>query len=837
MKYLVNELPAFTREIGLVPLSEEFLVNSMWGNILLAEDGWVYAGGGNHATIGGEVWLFRYNSETGKSEVCSSLSDVLGVRAATTAVGESKIHTRICEGKDGKVYFGTMQGGIGHLSKLPHYWHPDQYEGGHLFEYDPETEVTRDLGIPIRGEGLQTMVMDRERNVLYLVTWPKKTFLKHDLNTHETSVYGVFGWSPTSEDKVKIHLGRELILTAEGRVYATNNFGCLVRYDPDTDALEDTDIKVRENDSLRIHVRTKAGIIYFATSLGYLFRMDPKTEEIEPLGQVTPYDSVYTPNMALSNDETKLYYLAGSHGSYVGGGLMCVEFDIEKRTHKVFGVLDPRFFLSYCYGVCVDEKDRVIFAVHGGDPPSSYLAIHDPAHPEQSKWLVTEEEARNAPPRSIYAGPGSEGNTRGWIVTDYHLLTRPTGESIPNDQSAVTSLITGSDGAIYGATSAIAGRSAHLFRLNHPKEDVQVLAHLGESLATSQKVTKSLVYAVDGNIYGGTQDIQEDLYIEKRYSSNYPPRLPEGSAGGHLFKYDTEKGKVEDLGIPAPGQAIYAMCASPDGSKVYALTFPHATLLSLDVASGRITSEAQVYGPDTWALRPDEFEFATKSFVFGRLELEARAKYLIEKRGLSLAVGDFPQEAFSKKYHVSRAIVCDDQGNVYGSHGEGKIWRFTPETKQLDILECEFPIMIGTEYGLISDNSIESLIRADDGMIYGGTCQDGYLFQFDSQKEKVKGLGKPVIQGRIRDLAFWRNTLYGIVGENLGKTHLFSYAPDGAGLRDLGVLQAGGRMGFAVNICDTLAAGPDDRLYIGQSERISTLLSLSDIEYQPYQSP
>ena len=64
-----------------------------------------------------------------------------------------------------------------------------------------------------------------------------------------------------------------------------------------------------------------------------------------------------------------------------------------------------------------------------------------------------------------------------------------------------------------------------------------------------------------------------------------------------------------------------------------------------------------------------------------------------------------------------------------------------------------------------------------------------------------------------------------------------AFDPAGDGLRDLGVLQAGGRMGFAVNICDTLAAGPGDRLHIGQSERISALLSISEIRYQPFQSP
>ena len=210
---------------------------------------------------------------------------------------------------------------------------------------------------------------------------------------------------------------------------------------------------------------------------------------------------------------------------------------------------------------------------------------------------------------------------------------------------------------------------------------------------------------------------------------------------------------------------------------------------------------------------------------------------LIETRGLSIGVDDFPVDTFAKKYYVSRAIVCDHRGNVYGSHGEGRIFRYNPKERQLNVLECEFPIMTGSEYGLISENSIESLIRGDDGKIYGGTCQDGFLFCFDPQTESVRGLGKPAIQGRIRDLAFWRNALYGIVGENLGKTHLFRYDSGGPGLKELGVLQGGGRTGFAVNVCDAMATGPDDSLYIGQSERISALLSLKEIRYEPYQSP
>ena len=208
-----------------------------------------------------------------------------------------------------------------------------------------------------------------------------------------------------------------------------------------------------------------------------------------------------------------------------------------------------------------------------------------------------------------------------------------------------------------------------------------------------------------------------------------------------------------------------------------------------------------------------------------------------KRRKLGRGVEEIPDEMLLKKYYVSRAIVCDTAGRVYGSHGEGRMFRYDPGSGALELLEHDFPIVTGTEYGLISETSVESLMRTGDGVIYGGTCQDGYLFRLDAENGEITNLGKPVMQGRIRALCVWKGDLYGIAGEDLGIAHLFSYNLAKGGFTELGVLQGGGKTGFAVNICDSMAAGPQGRLYIGQSERISALLSIRDIRYEPYQSP
>jgi len=118
-----------------------------------------------------------------------------------------------------------------------------------------------------------------------------------------------------------------------------------------------------------------------------------------------------------------------------------------------------------------------------------------------------------------------------------------------------------------------------------------------------------------------------------------------------------------------------------------------------------------------------------------------------------------------------------------------------------------------------------------------GTYQDGYLFRFDPETQRLANLGKPIGDNIIHDLAIWNGDLYGLVGEPIGKVHLFKYDLELGSIEDLGVLQGGGRTGFAVNAAESLCVGSDDRLYIGQSERISCLLHLDEIRYEPYQSP
>ena len=80
-------------------------------------------------------------------------------------LAQDKIHAQLHQGRDGRVY-GATHTSVEHIDKTL------SYPGGHWFAYDPKTGKTEDLGWSRRHEGIITCCMDRQRNVLYGISWP-----------------------------------------------------------------------------------------------------------------------------------------------------------------------------------------------------------------------------------------------------------------------------------------------------------------------------------------------------------------------------------------------------------------------------------------------------------------------------------------------------------------------------------------------------------------------------------------------------------------------------------------------------------------------------------------
>ena len=814
---------------GFTPLSSDHASHSIWGNMLRAADGDLYIAAGNHEVFGGDSWLYRLPQDGSSIEECLSVRAVIGARSASSSVGEAKIHTRLQQSRDGWIYMATMQGGIGHLTKWSQYAHPRQYEGGHLLRYHPSTGHAESLGIPVAREGLQTMILDVDRELLYLVTWPKKEFVRYDLKTRTTRNFGVIAWSPTTEDGVKQHYARDLFIDRSGRVYCTNEEGNLAFVAPGDDHITDTSFSIRAGDSLRTHVQGADGTVYLCTSQGHLVAFDPADRSVTYLGPTTPELPVYTPNLALREETSSLIYLAGSHGTYAAGGMQLVEFNLNDSSYTVHGYMRGELDPAYCYASAVAADGTVVFAVNGGEPPDSYVVRFDPAQPSAARWLLSEPASTGS---GFVFGPGSEGTVPGWIVTEVHPLADESGERVPHDRCAVTALCATADGRVAAGTSAGPGQAGYVVLSGARTPDVQTLISLADLLPSAQRVS-GLVAGEDGAFYGGTIDLIDDPRSEPRYAEHPFPSVPAGYSGRQLFRLNPEYGELQSLGTPAAGEGIYAVTVAPDGTG-YAFTFPTGRLVEFSTNGGgspRVV--ATVLDEACPALRPDEHPLATLEYMSSAV-YESRLHQVASHRGIS--VDTLARDVLLKKAYVSRALVCDAAGRVYGSGPQAGLFRYDPGTGTLERLERGLPIGMGTENGLIAEPSLSAAVLAGDGMIYGGTVQDGYLFRLDPDSGAVQNLGKPTRQGHIRAIAEWAGDIYGLVGEDGGKCHLFRFVRATGSLEDLGVLQGNGRRGFSVNECAALAVC-GDRLVIGQSERISTLHSLTRLVYEPYQSP
>jgi hypothetical protein len=402
---------------------------------------------------------------------------------------------------------------------------------------------------------------------------------------------------------------------------------------------------------------------------------------------------------------------------------------------------------------------------------------------------------------TIVVGTGTTLAER-WLAGELLDLTRESGGEIPYGQAAITAMTIGPDGLVYGGTSADRTyKECYLFRSDGTA--VTIIGRLSPTISGQQKIHHSLETGADGNIYGGTWT---DAAVDGEQPS------------GHLFRYDVQSGTVTDLGTVAEGEGIYVMTASPEKDVLYGVTTPGTLFFRYDLKTGKVRVIGDIMASIKDYLSPPKVE------KDGELVVTDVGEEM--GKGWERSIGG---SAWQKRYFPPRALVCDVLGNCWGSRDQGYFFKYDVKADKLIETEIQMPLMIGTEDAIITEISADALIRGPDGLIYGGTYSDGYLFTLNPEEGTVICLGKPIRQQRIRALAFGEDgKLYGIGGEDDGISKLFRYDPESRDLRELGVIHQGG---WTVYHMDTLVLGPDGALYLGESSRISHLIKIKEIRY------
>jgi outer membrane protein assembly factor BamB len=379
---------------------------------------------------------------------------------------------------------------------------------------------------------------------------------------------------------------------------------------------------------------------------------------------------------------------------------------------------------------------------------------------------------------------------------DYRDLGYPTQNLIPADNSRITALLSHSNGLVYGATS---GRTqAYLFFYNRYINKVRPLGRIAEE----KGVFHALMEGKDGRIYIGTglnqlaqirltQDFPvsvngTELQLWKDIRRHY-----ESYPGGHIYEYDPKTGDartyrnedacpLKDLGIPVPGNSVYAMTLSPDRNTIYGISYPDAHFFVFDLSTGKSR---------------DLGEFLTYK-VYSGPERDWRS--------------------------VPRALYCDPRtGDVYTSGDNGFIVRYSLETGRLALTYMRLP----GEYweGLNSRvyPVVESFEADARGNVYAAT-NDGYLVRLDLAREETTVIGKPRIMRRTRAMKIGLDgKIYMITGEPERTCKLHMYDPATGGFSELGPFAVDRSPYYSRRAYqfDAMAIGADGTVFCGESDR------------------
>jgi hypothetical protein len=232
--------------------------------------------------------------------------------------GQRAVLSGFCRGKNNTLFAGTLSNKA-----------KDGSAGnGHLFKVDIGQEGTihvTDLGIIIPGEGIFTLTIDTEKEILYGVSYPSGIFFTYGIEKKNIKTFNNI--SPTSqhiETFKEYELGPQnylckSLIEANGLVYGSMPVNRLFCFDSKNDSFHVVhDIPEvwgrRTLGQVECWARSSAGKIYGGNAGdGQLFEIDLVTKKVKNLGK--PIGMNRLRGLSFGHDG-KLYGIAGSQPGY-----------------------------------------------------------------------------------------------------------------------------------------------------------------------------------------------------------------------------------------------------------------------------------------------------------------------------------------------------------------------------------------------------------------------------------------------------------------------------------------------------------------------------------------
>ncbi|HEY2467532.1 MAG TPA: hypothetical protein VGI45_06795 [Terracidiphilus sp.] len=249
---------------------------------------------------------------------------------------------------------------------------------GHIYEYTPHDDEgkqieiasplpVKDLGQPIPGETISTLICDPNANVLYGLTAPNAHLFSYSIGTGKFTDYGVVAQSiPIGEHfQHEKSMSRMLVIDQHGNVFASGENGAFFRFDPENQRLDKLLIQAPAIPGREPWTRVDAflldptGVIYGGTSDGYLFRLDPAKLIIMNLGK--PLNQ-YGINGLVRAPNGRLYGIGGDKNEMA----RLFSYDPSTSSYEILGFVDvnrrPYYtWQAYVIGAMASDPDGTIY--------------------------------------------------------------------------------------------------------------------------------------------------------------------------------------------------------------------------------------------------------------------------------------------------------------------------------------------------------------------------------------------------------------------------------------------------------------------------------------------
>jgi hypothetical protein len=343
---VVSQVRIDARDLGYPPLDVIPSGESAIHALAAGPNGLVYG-----ATGGKRSQLFVLAPEHGYVQPLGFLKDV------------KTMYRSLVVSKSGEVYIG---GGN---------------QEGHLLKYTPHHDYSKpirvdqpaaveDLGVPVAGEGIYCLAIDRARQLIYGLSYPNGQFFAYEIPKAKFTTYGKVAEHRIPGEKFEHdkNIGREMIVSADGSVFASGEDGVLYRFHPEDQnhVLEKLPLTAPTVPGREPYNRVDAwttdpdGLLYGGTSDGYLFRLDPKTLQLENLGK--PLNQYRIRGLAFGHNG-KLYGVGGDDDEMA----RLFSYDPVRGAYQMLGMIDVNRRPYYTW------QAYVIDAVAAGKDGTIYL--------------------------------------------------------------------------------------------------------------------------------------------------------------------------------------------------------------------------------------------------------------------------------------------------------------------------------------------------------------------------------------------------------------------------------------------------------------------------------